>query len=112
MIRECEMLGSVSGSMAVGGIAGRANRTTIVDCRQSEGNVTSATNNAGGIVGHAIRSYILRCYSDGNIRSVGRSVTKKNGRIQLKDGKNVGGIVGRGFTSVTIRACIALNPEV
>lgn len=112
MIRECEMLGSVSGSSAVGGIAGKSYRTTIVDCRQGGGKITSATNTVGGIVGHAYYTTILRCYSNGTIEATGSMVTKRNGTLKQKDGQNVGGIVGFGFNKVEIRACVALNPQI
>jgi hypothetical protein len=112
MIRECEMLGDVFGSSTVGGIAGRVHRTTIIDCRQSEGSVTSfESNNAGGIAGRASYSHILRCYSDGDISATLRPIVRKKKTV-YRDGKFAGGIVGYASTQTEIRACVSLNINV
>ena len=108
IIRESEMRGSVTGSMAVGGIAGRAFRTTIVDCRHSiyggSGSIISTTHNAGGIAGHTSRSYILRTYSDAVLIQAGSANIGNSGR-------NVGGIVGNAWRT-NIRGNMALSASV
>jgi hypothetical protein len=55
-------------SGAVGGLVGQVEEGSVINDSYATGNVTSALNNAGGLVGYCGGVRITRCYSTGNVK--------------------------------------------
>jgi hypothetical protein len=121
------MLGDVTGSKYVGGIAGMSRNTRIEDCRKSRvahglsntdpmpaPNQITGTRDVGGITGRVSgsSSRILRSYSDGNIRGQIRKRVKSNDTIITSKPKHIGGIAGTATAGAGIQSCAALNESV
>jgi len=60
--------GSAWESGAVGGLVGQAEDRSVISDSYASGNVTSALNNAGGLLGYCGGVRIIRCYSTGNVK--------------------------------------------
>ena len=110
----------VAGSSEVGGIVGKATRSTIENCKFN-GYVNATGVNAGGIVGYAISSNIANCVTAGVISSSSNRVGGICGYVDasadatviencvssmdISGVTSVGGIAGN-ITSTTVQNCL------
>lgn len=107
VIKDCLNAAAVSGQSAVGGIAGKAAKSTdsspcsltIINCYNSA-SVTGKSSNIGGIVGYIQNDgdSVSNCYNIGNVSTKDSSSTF------------IGSIVGRRISGTeTINSCYYLN---
>ena len=116
--------GAASGSTDIGGICGELTSNSVIDQCVSQISVTGAENNVGGLVGNLDNSTVTNSYvgdvvikssadcSGGLIGYMKDSLldyTFSRSSVSGKD--SVGGLVGLGEGSVTIRNSAALNIE-
>lgn len=83
---------------AVGGIAGAlTNVNTAITNSWNTGDITTATNRAGGIVGmNAQKSQITDCWNGGNITSLSETQG-----VAAKSGYGIGGVAGQSASVIT-----------
>ena len=79
---------NIQGYRYVGGVAGRADYSTITNCYNT-GDVTGSSNYVGGVVGYASSSTVTNCYNTGDV---------------TRSSNYVGGVVGDASYS-TITNC-------
>lgn len=84
----CVNSGDVSGGLAAGGIIGTINNGYSVTSSYNSGDITSATDSAGGIVGSCYNATIEDCVNAGTITGV-----------------FAGGVAGQTLTSSIIKNC-------
>lgn len=100
-IRQSKNMGNVSGSSFVGGLAGAAFSVAELSNSYNSGTITSAGNNAGGLVGYSGR--ILQATNSFNVasvagvRGVSGFVGLAYGTVTIASSYNAGSISGSSF---------------
>jgi len=109
-ITDCNTSIDIRGGMGVGGIVGKSNSGTIVNCF-CEGNVSGYDDYVGGVVGYSHDTTILDCYATGNVSGnsyVGGLGGKVEGSVKNCYAKGsvggysyVGGLIGYKLESMS-----------
>ena len=127
---DIEVSGTISGSGAVGGIAGTLRKGTVTGCSVTGGRISSSGSGSrgdvGGVVGWNSGGSVTACYSTGDVSgSYAGGVVGHNynggtvndcystGTVSCgSDGGFAGGVVGRNSRSSSVTGCYHAGGEV